>query len=101
MALAATGSPGGRRLTMTTLSAWQVAPASSSAIAMSGTFKLNWSAATMTMPATAISAPTTPSSRGRSMPCTTESSTVSSGTIARTTIVVPEPASPIAWYRKK
>ncbi len=39
MALAATGSPGGRRLTMTTLSAWQVAPASSSAIAMSGTFE--------------------------------------------------------------
>ena len=29
------------------------------------------------------------------------SSTGSSGTIARTTIVVPEPASPIAWYRKK
>ena len=55
----------------------------------------------MTIPAAAISAPTMPRSRGRSIPWTTESSTVSSGTIARTVIVVPEPASPIAWYRKK
>ena len=86
---------------MTTLSAWQTAATSRSAMASIGTFKLNWLAATMTIPAAAISAPTTPSSRGRSIPWTTESSTVSSGTIARTVIVVPEPASPIAWYRKK
>ena len=46
---------------MTTLSAWQTAAASSSAIATSGTFEAQLVGGDDEMPAAAISAPTTPS----------------------------------------